>query len=216
MRLCLITMQRQQGVGSALWGQDTGKQDRASAGLGVGNCVTTLEGHRHLRGTPGKPMSVTETAVAQGGAVWAVPQNWHWSLYPKGYWMHSLEFPATISCRSQATTTARCRLRGRMHLPGGPGLTSAPLQPPHPCSGDPRGSCLSAKEAVEWPRSQADPSQASGYQQHWWARLGPEGSGGHLKTQDCTRILAARPKTCPGSLPMSPKTLRPLRQPQDP
>lgn len=37
---------------------------------------------------------------------------------PKGYWMHSLELPATISCRSQATTTARCRLRGRMHLMG--------------------------------------------------------------------------------------------------
>lgn len=29
--------------------------------------------------------------------------------------MHSVESPATMSCRSQATTTARCRLRGRVH-----------------------------------------------------------------------------------------------------
>lgn len=48
--------------------------------------------------------------------------------------MHSVELPATISCRSQATTTARCRLRGRMHLPGSPssGLTPAQPQPPTP------------------------------------------------------------------------------------
>ena len=49
--------------------------------------------------------------------------------------MHSVEFPTTISCRSQATTTARCRLRGRVHLTGSPSLAPAPPQPPTPGAG---------------------------------------------------------------------------------
>lgn len=74
----------------------------------------------------------------------------HQSFFPKGYWMHSVEFPATISCRSQATTTARCRLRGRMHLLGSPspGLTLALLQPPAPGAGT-RGGPTCPREATE-------------------------------------------------------------------
>lgn len=67
------------------------------------------------RGGPGRPRGAT------GG-------SGRGERAPKGYRMHSAEFPTTMSCRSQASTTARCRLRGRRHLRE-PRLSPGPSQP---------------------------------------------------------------------------------------
>lgn len=93
------------------------------------------------KGSGGPGRGVAFTTVAPGGA----QQKWQ-LLLPKGYRMHSVESPATMSCRSQATTTARCRLRGRMHLQGAPTRSGEHLPQPCACSGDMRDS-PSATEA---------------------------------------------------------------------
>lgn len=78
--------------------------------------------------------------------------------------MHSVEFPTTISCRSHTNTTARCRLRGRMHLRGNPtgsgraapSPTAAPGLPhsPHTWSRDTRDGPTHPGVAAELGRPQ--------------------------------------------------------------
>lgn len=94
----------------------------------------------------------------------ALAHPWGEPPLPRGYWMHSVEFPTTISCRSHAITTARCRLRGRMHLWGNPtgsgraapSPTAAPGLPrsPHAWSRDTRDNPTRPGVAAELGRPQ--------------------------------------------------------------
>lgn len=96
--------------------------------LGASHGMGKDLGASHGPGQRGDPLGQQSGCQRRWQQHWDVPA-------PKGYRMHSEELPTTISCRSQASTTARCRLRGRVHLRDPDPIKPSPWDP-QTCSRD--------------------------------------------------------------------------------